>query len=113
MECSLVQEHLLSCAACRQVAPALSPPPLADGGEDERPSEAARLRLRRAVAARYAPRPFWRRPIPLYQGAVAVMAVVLLFVALRERPSLPAWPAPVAAAEVDSARPVMTNEILY
>jgi hypothetical protein len=82
-----VEAHLVECASCVREYFALKRN-LERAGEADRPSAAARARLRDEVARTFAPkapsraRRWLRRPIPLYQGALAAaFAVVLAFVA--------------------------------
>jgi len=75
-----IDEHLLGCGECLRAYLRLKRH-LQSG---PRPSDAARTRLRDAVAARHRPRAvrsagsFLRRPIPLYQGFAAAAVVLLL-----------------------------------
>jgi hypothetical protein len=135
----LVEGHLLRCSAClraylllkRQMDRGQAQGAEAAGAADaDRPSAAARKRLRDEVQRRFARPapapsaavPLWQwlrllvtRPIPLYQGVFAVVLGLLLMQAgalLWETP----WPgahAPGAAAEVDSARRQISNVSLY
>lgn len=86
--------------------------------DEERPSPAARRRLRDAVEEAFAVpsvwerfRRFWGRPIPLYQGACAAALVALLLTALREGP--PDLHPRAPGLRVDSARPAATNIRVY
>jgi hypothetical protein len=77
-----VEEHILSCGACLRTYVALKAHVDRAAHDHEGPSEAARLRLRAAVEARFRATPARRlrrwltRPVPLYQG-LAVACVVL------------------------------------
>ncbi len=114
-----MEEHLIGCTACLRAyldlkraietlpdlpaAPPASPaspfrPALSGERQDDRPGEAARLRLRAEVARTFAvPRRaphrhlarFLSRPIPLYQAAAAFLLLIgagLLPPMLRARP---------------------------
>lgn len=139
----LVEGHLLRCSACLraylllkrqmdQAGQADQARGAAPDTESDRPSDAARRRLRAEVQRRFARpappagsslwqrlRPLVMRPIPLYQGVFAVVLGLLLMQAgtlLWDAP----WPGPgpaphVAgpAAEVDSARQQISNVSLY
>jgi len=114
-----VEAHLVECTSCLRSYLALKAH--ADrGGDAEGPSEAARLKLRAAVAARFRPTPTRRvgrlltRPVPLYQG-LAVAAVVALAAALGPALARVVHPALSAhvAERVDTARPSPESITLY
>jgi anti-sigma factor RsiW len=114
-----VEAHLLTCKDCLSTYLALKAH-VDRMGEDDGPSEAARLRLRAAVEARFVetvPRQAWNwlvRPIPLYQG-LAVAAVVLLAATLGPTVARSIHPGPVAhdAERVDTARPRAESLSIY
>jgi len=81
-----VEAHLLECTDCLRAFMRLKAR-VEQGAVGERPSEAARLRLRddvlatfpRAKAARSIRAPaVWRRPVPLYQSLVVAAVAVLI-----------------------------------
>jgi anti-sigma factor RsiW len=103
--------HLLACRACLRAYLELKRAVELDAGEEARPSEAARLRLRAAVAARFRPSlvaragRWLRRPVPLYQGLT--LALVLLALAALVPPLVRALPSRAPRASgvtVDTAR---------
>ena len=114
-----VDEHLVRCTACLRTFIAIK-----HRVEDERgdkPSDAARARLRRAVEERFRPTPaarvkrWLRRPIPLYHG---LAAAVLALLAAAVAPSVAARGAnrgePVTQGTyVDTARPVPESQSIY
>lgn len=111
-----VDEHLVGCTACLRAYLAVKRRAEL-GASTERPSEEARLRLRREVLERFRPtratraRAWLARPIPLYQGvAAAVLAIVVAAV-------LPALarqaPPPSGGPYVDSARPAAESLSVY
>jgi hypothetical protein len=114
-----VETHLLSCGACLRTYLALKARIDRGARSAEGPSEAARVRLRAAVEARYqvtAARRFRRwlsRPVPLYQG-LAVAALVAIAATLapplaRTLRSTGARP----AERVDTARPAAQSLTIY
>jgi anti-sigma factor RsiW len=114
-----VEAHLLTCRACLGTYLALKAHVDRGAREREVPSEAARLRLRSAVEARFAraPRRAWVwlvRPIPLYQG-LAVAALVLLAATLGPAVARSVHPGPVArdAERVDTARHIAVSLSIY
>jgi hypothetical protein len=115
-----VEGHLLVCTACLRTYLALKAHIDRGSRDDEVPSEAARLRLRAAVQARFRPTParrvgrWFARPIPLYQG-LAVAAAVVLATALGPTVAHAIHPGPVArsAERVDSARPAAESLTIY
>jgi anti-sigma factor RsiW len=114
-----VEAHLLGCTSCLRTYLALKAQVDRGSGGGEGPSEAARVRLRAAVEARFRSTPGRRlrrwlsRPVPLYQG-LAVAAVVAAASALA--PSIAhsfrssgARP----AEQVDTARPAAESLTIY
>jgi hypothetical protein len=115
-----VEGHLLTCTACLRTYLALKAHVDHAGRDEEAPSEAVRLRLRAAVAARFRPTPAGRvrrwlaRPIPLYQGLAfaAALALAAALVPAVDRVLRPA-PAAHGAEQVDSARPQAQSLTIY
>jgi anti-sigma factor RsiW len=115
-----VEGHLLACTACLRTYLALKTHVDRGTIDDEVPSEAARLRLRAAVQARFRPTParrvgrWFTRPVPLYQS-LAVAAAVLLATALGPTVAHAIHPGPEAhaAERVDSARPSAESLTIY
>jgi anti-sigma factor RsiW len=115
-----VEAHLVACTECLRTYLALKAHVDRGTLDDEVPSEAARLRLRAAVEARFRPTPARRlgrvftRPVPLYQG-LAVAAVVLLAAALGPSIAHAVHPGPAAhaAERVDSARASAESLTIY
>lgn len=114
-----VEAHLLACKACLRTYLALKAHVDRGSGAGEVPGEAARLRLRAAVVARFRStatrrlRRWLSRPVPLYQG-LAVAALVAAAVALaptiaRSLHSAGARP----AEQVDTARPAAESLTIY
>ena len=104
-----VDEHVLTCNGCLRAYLALKRRSEV-GAHAASPSEAARIKLREAVAMRFRPTPMSRarawmaRPIPLYQGvaaALVALAVASLLPALAERE-----PPPSGGRYVDTSRPL-------
>jgi anti-sigma factor RsiW len=125
-ERSDVEAHLVACTECLRTYLALkahvdrgasgTPPSSAA----EVPSEAARLRLRAAVQARFQPTSarrlarWFATPVPLYQG-MAVAAALLLAFALEPALARTFHPAPAVhvAERVDSARSSAESLTIY
>jgi anti-sigma factor RsiW len=115
-----VEGHLLTCTACLRTYLALKAHVDRGAVDDDVPSEAARLRLRAAVQARFRPTParrvgrWFTRPVPLYQS-LAVAAAVVLATALGPTVAHAIHPDPVAhaAERVDSARPSAESLTIY
>jgi hypothetical protein len=115
-----VEGHLVECRGCLRTYLALKAHVDRGSREDEMPSEAARVRLRAAVEARFRPttvrrvRRWLARPIPLYQGLVVAAAFVLA-TALGPEIARILRPAPTARAaeQVDSARTVARSLTIY
>jgi anti-sigma factor RsiW len=115
-----VEGHLLGCTACLRTYLALKTHVDRGTIDDEVPGEAARLRLRAAVQARFRPTParrvgrWFTRPVPLYQS-LAVAAVVFLCGALAPAVARTIHPGPVARAaeRVDSARSSAESLTIY
>jgi hypothetical protein len=115
-----VEAHLVACTSCLRTYLALKSHIDAAARDDELPSEAARLRLRAAVQARFRPtvvrrvRRWVARPVPLYQG-VAVAALILLAAALAPPIAGALRPSPTArsAERVDSARTYAASLTIY
>ena len=115
-----VEAHLVACTACLRTYLALKAHVDRATVDDEVPTEAARLRLRAAVQARFRPGParrvgrWFARPIPFYQG-LAVAAVALLVAALEPAIAQVVHPGPAAhaAERVDSARPSAESLTIY
>jgi hypothetical protein len=115
-----VEGHLVACTACLRTYLALKSHVDRGTLEDEVPGEAARLRLRAAVQARFRPTParrvgrWFTRPVPLYQG-LAVAAVVLLATALAPTVARAVHPGPAAhaAERVDSSRASAESLTIY
>jgi len=114
-----VEVHLLACKDCLWTYLTLKAQVDRGSGAGEVPSEAARLRLRAAVQARFRStatrrlRSWLSRPMPLYQG-LAIAALVAVAAALA--PSLAhsfrssgARP----AEQVDTARPAAESLTIY
>lgn len=103
LERAQVEAHLIECTACLRAYLALKAHIDHTGSDLPQPSEASRLKLRAAVEDRFRPTPLRRarrwlaRPVPFYQGLVAV-AVLLLGAALG----------PLVARELD---PEVTADI--
>jgi anti-sigma factor RsiW len=114
-----VEAHLLACKDCLRTYLALKAQVDRGSGAGEVPSEAARLRLRAAVEARFRTtatrrlRGWLSRPMPLYQG-LAIAALVAVVAALapslarsfRSRGARP-------AEQVDTARPAAESLTIY
>jgi anti-sigma factor RsiW len=113
-----VAAHLVGCGACLRTYLALKAH-VDRGASYEGPSEAARLRLRSAVQARFRATPARRalrwlsRPVPLYQGlaVAALVAVVAAFGpalahVLRAHAARP-------AERVDTTRPAAQSLTIY
>lgn len=108
-----VEAHLVACAACVRAFVTLKRH-MESGAA--KPSEAARARLRAAVAAEFEPnaasrvKKWLRRPIPLYQGLAAAAVIALAAMTAPKIAELASRahgrePAPIADGErVDSAR---------
>ena len=118
-DCENVEAHLLACKDCLRTYLALKAHVDRGSGAGEVPSEAARLRLRAAVEARFRStatrrlRRWLSRPVPLYQG-LAVAALVAAAVALvptlaRSFRSTGARP----AEQVDTTRPAAESLTIY
>jgi anti-sigma factor RsiW len=115
-----VEGHLVTCTACLRTYLALKAHIDRGSTDDEAPSEAARLRLRAAVEARFRPTParrvgrWFSRPVPLYQS-LAVAAAVLLAAALAPSLARAVHPEPTARAaeRVDSARASAESLTIY
>ena len=115
-----VETHLVTCTGCLRKYLALKAHVDRGTPGDDVPSEAARLRLRAAVKARFRPTTFQRvgrwlaRPIPLYQG-LAVAAAVVVAAALGPTLAHAIHPGPAAhaAERVDSARPSAESITIY
>jgi hypothetical protein len=114
-----VEAHLLACKDCLRTYLALKAHWDRGSSAGEAPSEAARLRLRAAVEARFRStatrrlRRWLSRPVPLYQG-LAVAALVAAAVALaptlaRSFRSTGARP----AEQVDTTRPAAESLTIY
>jgi hypothetical protein len=114
-----VEAHLLACKDCLRTYLALKAHVDRGSSAGDVPSEAARLRLRAAVEARFHStatrrlRRWLSRPVPLYQG-LAVAALVAAAVALaptlaRSFRSTGARP----AEQVDTARPAAESLTIY
>ncbi len=114
-----VDEHLLGCQKCLRAYLGIKRHMELGVGLPGRPSEAARLRLREAVADAFRPSlgarlgRWLRRPIPLYQG-LATAAVVLLLASitplLLRRPSPSALP---GGERVDTSRSHPASLAIY
>jgi anti-sigma factor RsiW len=119
-ERAAVEGHLVSCTACLRTYLALKNHVDRGAVDDEAPSEAARLRLRAAVQARFRPTRARRvgrwlaRPVPLYQS-LAVAAAVLLATALGPAVAHAIHPGPAAhaAERVDTARASAESLTIY
>ena len=122
-ERAAIDAHLPRCQPCLlaylRLRRAVETPPPGVSAGDARPSDAARARLRAAVAQHFRPRPrqrLWRllgRPVPLYQSAAAALVLMLLTGlavlrgAARDAPSpalRPCVPAEPASSEVRTRR---------
>lgn len=118
-ERAAVEEHLVACGECLRTYLALKS--FVDRGSpaEPGPSEAARLRLRAAVEARFRPTParrvtrWLRRPVPLYQG-LAVAALVAVAAVLAPAVARIVLHDDARSTErVDSARPVAESLTIY
>lgn len=114
-----VEGHLLSCTACLRTYLSLKAHVDRSAGAGEVPSEAARLRLRGAVEARFRPTPARRlrrwlsRPVPLYQGlAIATLAAAAAVLAPTVARSLHSGTAR-PAEQVDTARTAAESLTIY
>ncbi|MGD0529290.1 MAG: hypothetical protein ABSE49_29395, partial [Polyangiaceae bacterium] len=115
-----VERHLVTCTACLRTYLALKAHVDRGSIDDEAPSEAARLRLRAAVQARFRPTParrvgrWFTRPVPLYQS-LAVAAAVLLAAAVAPSLARALHPEPTAhaAERVDSSRASAESLTIY
>jgi anti-sigma factor RsiW len=117
-----VEAHLVACTPCLRTYLALKAHVDRGTQAGEAPSEAARLRLRAAVEARFRPtaarrvRRWLARPVPLYQG-FAVAAVIVLAAALAPQVAGALRPSPSPAAgsveRVDSARTSAESLTIY
>jgi anti-sigma factor RsiW len=118
-----VEGHLVACTECLRDYLALKAHvdhagPDAPAGAV--PGEAARLRLRAAVRARFRPTParrlgrWFATPVPLYQGVMVAAAIVLAF-ALEPAIARAVHPDPRAHAleRVDSARSAAESLTIY
>jgi hypothetical protein len=109
-------EHLVGCTACLRAYLALKHR-CEERAQGDRPSEEARLRLRRAVEVRFRPTRRSRvgawlgRPIPLYQGlaaaAIAVLLASLVPLLAKEPPRVAAGP------YVDTSRRTAESVTIY
>jgi anti-sigma factor RsiW len=115
-----VETHLVGCASCLRTYMALKAHGDRAAHGDEGPSEAARVKLRAAVEARFRPTAarrvgrWLKRPVPLYQGLT--VAVVLALAAALAPPLARALQHPSAAQDsqrVDSARPAAESLTIY
>ncbi len=119
-ERAAVEAHLVACSDCLRTYLALKGHVDRAARDDEVPSEAARLRLRAAVEARFRPtsarrlRRWLARPVPLYQS-LAFAAALAAAAALGPVLARALRPAPTAhvAEHVDSARPVAESLTIY
>jgi anti-sigma factor RsiW len=114
-----VEAHLLACSACLRTYLALKAQIDRGARTGEGPSEAARVRLRAAVQARYRPtaarrvRRWLSHPMPLYQGlAVAALVAIAAIVAPPLARALRASGAR-PAERVDTARPAAESLTIY
>ncbi|HEY8087674.1 MAG TPA: hypothetical protein VIF09_07515 [Polyangiaceae bacterium] len=115
-----VEGHLVECQACLRTYLALKAHVDRGGTDDDAPTDAARVRLRAAVQARFRPtatrrvRRWLTRPVPFYQG-LAVAAAVLLAAAVAPAVIRALEPVPSAhfAERVDSARPTAQSLTIY
>ena len=114
-----VEAHLLACKDCLWTYLALKAHVDRGSAAGRAPSEAARLRLRAAVEARFRStatrrlRSWLSRPVPFYQG-LAIAALVAVAAALaptlaRSLRSSGARP----AEQVDTARPAAASLTIY
>jgi anti-sigma factor RsiW len=108
-----VARHLGECAACRKFAVDLQGSlELLREAHDEQPALAdyAAVRARVIANIQNAPSPWWRR-VWVYGSAMAAAALVLLLLAPdRNTPVLPPLPVPqavIAAAPLETSRPVV------
>ena len=116
-----VEAHLVGCTGCLRRYLALKAHVDHGSRAEDRPSEAARLRLRAAVEARFRPTPARRmrrwltRPVPLYQGFA--LAAFLAAAAAALVPSLTRAVHPRlearSAERIDSARPTSKSLTIY
>ncbi len=117
-----IDAHLLGCTECLRAYLAIKHHTDRGTSLDARPSDAARARLRAAVAAEFQPSlgaraaRALRRPIPLYQSLAAAAAVVFVAAAvapmLARTDSMPPMQA-TGGERVDTARPTPENLSFY
>jgi anti-sigma factor RsiW len=114
-----VEAHLLECTGCLRTYLALKGHVDRGSGAGEGPSEAARLRLRAAVEARFRLtatrrlRSWLSRPMPVYQGlAIAALVAVVAALAPTVARSLRSGGAR-PAEQVDTARPAAESLTIY
>jgi hypothetical protein len=98
---STVEAHLSACAGCLRAYLAVKRAVEAEAEAGPRPSEAARARLRRAVAQRVGR----RRALVVGGALAAVIAALLLLLGRGAAPPAPSEKAPA----LDSARPEPAN----
>jgi len=115
-----LEAHLVSCTGCLRRYLALKAHVDHGGRAEDVPSEAARLRLRAAVQARFRPTPARRlrrwltRPVPLYQGvALAAFLVAAAVLAPSVARALHPRPAVRFAERVDTARRTAESLTIY
>lgn len=118
-----IDAHLVECTSCLRAYLAVKRHLERGSAAQLRPSDAARARLRAAVAEEFRPTlgartvRALRRPIPLYQGLAAAAAIALVVTALA--PMLTRAPQVEPAAmqatgeRVDTARPTPANLSFY
>ena len=121
-----IDAHLLGCTECLRAYLAIKHHTDRGTSLDARPSDAARARLRAAVAAEFRPSlgaraaRALRRPIPLYQSLAAAAAVVLVATAIAPMLARSDVPPPMQAPlvvrdgeRVDTARHTPDNLSYY
>jgi len=114
-----IDAHLLECTDCLRAYLAIKRH--IERGDRARPSDAAKAKLRAAVASEFRPTiaaraaRALRRPVPLYQSFAAAAVIVLVVSALAPILARPNAPAPVTASgeRVDTARPTPENLSFY
>jgi hypothetical protein len=116
----VIEEHLVACSGCLRTYLALKAHVDGAAHQGEGPSEAARLRLRAAVEARFKPtvarrwRRWLTRPVPLYQGvAVATLVVVATLALPTLMHALQGGGDTRSAERVDTARPTTRSLTIY
>jgi hypothetical protein len=117
-----IDAHLLGCTPCLRAYLALKHHVERGATLDARPSDAARARLRAAVAAEFQPTlatraaRALRRPIPLYQSLAAAAVIVLVAAAIAPILARNETQSPMQATggqRIDTARRTPENLSFY